>query len=78
MSDLFINYKHETHHLRLIPQDFKGEVIVWQATFDHDIYTYFEANEFAEIWDLMSLALDAYAEYAADDETVTIEWEVEK
>lgn len=78
MSDLFINYKHETHHLRLIPQDFKGEVIVWQATFDHDIYTYFEANEQAELWDLMTLALDAYAEYNANAQVETIKWEVDK
>ena len=78
MSDMFINYKHETHHLRLIPQDFKGDVIVWQATLDHDIYLYFEAHELAEIWEIMQLALDAYAEYAADTGTVTVEWEVEK
>ncbi len=78
MSDLFINYKHETHHLRLIPQDFKGDVIVWQATFDHEHYMYFEAHELAEIWELMQLAVDAFTEYNADDETVTIEWEVEK
>ncbi len=75
MSDLWFNYKHETHHLRLIPVDYKpDDIIVWQATTDHSEYTYFEAYDELEIWELMELAIAAYRVYRADNTITGLKW----
>jgi hypothetical protein len=71
MTDMFFNARGSTHSLRLLH---KPDDDVWEALIDGSEYYHFEAPEDAEVWELFSLAIDAYMGYVGDAGTRRIDW----
>ena len=71
MTDMHFNANGSTHSLRLV---YQSERLVWEALVDTDDYMYFEAPEDAEIWDLFSLAINAYIGYIREGDLERKDW----